>query len=99
MISRSSVYRHRGDVRFRVIDDEAVLVRQDAGEMIVLNETGARILELIDGERSVESIIDEMSQEFESSREELQRDVTEFVQQLIDLGVAEEATPLEPDAA
>jgi hypothetical protein len=54
---------------------------------------------LIDGERSVESIIDEMSQEFESSREELQRDVTEFVQQLIDLGVAEEATPLEPDAA
>ena len=40
-VSLRSVLRRRPDVRFRVIDGEAVVVRQSAAEVLVLNEVVA----------------------------------------------------------
>ena len=90
MISVSSVLKPRDDLRYRIIDGEAVVVRQEAAELIVLNETGARILELLDGARSVAHIVDTMAQEFQVSRADLERDVLSFVQELAELGAAVE---------
>ncbi len=91
-INSSTVFRHVDDIRYRIIDDEAVVIRQEAGEVMGLNPTGARLLELIDSEKSVEGLVDAMSDEFQMERAELERDVLRFLQELWEAGVIEEST-------
>ena len=44
----SSSYKVSPDIRYRVIDDEAVVVRQREGDVLVLNQVAARVLQLVD---------------------------------------------------
>ena len=53
LLDTGSVLRPVPDLRFRRIDDVAVVIRQRAGEVLVMNETAARLLELADGRTSV----------------------------------------------
>lgn len=85
-----AVYRVCGDVRYRVVDGEAVILRQTDGEVVVLNRVGSRCLELIDGERSTEGMVDRMLAEFEIDRDSLARDIEEFVEELRGARVIEE---------
>jgi len=84
------ILRPRQDVRFRIIDREAVVLRQEAAETMVLNEVGARILELLDGRTAVAEVIDQLEQEFDVDRAELETDCHEFVDHLTQRGVLEE---------
>src|SRR5689334_5489183 len=68
-----SILRRRADVRFRVIDGEAVVVRQSAAEVVVLNEVAARILALADGSTSLEGWIDVLVAEYDTARETLEQ--------------------------
>ncbi|HYG61390.1 MAG TPA: PqqD family protein [Thermoanaerobaculia bacterium] len=86
-----SILRRRADVRFRVIDREAVVVRQSAAEVVVLNEVAARILTLADGSTSLESWVDVLAAEYEASRETLERDVAGFAAELVEQGLLEVA--------
>ena len=52
-ITPATVLQRRSDVRYRRIEGEAVVLRQAAAEVLVLNEVGAAVLDLADGERSV----------------------------------------------
>ena len=90
MIDLRSVLRPRADVRYRVIEGEAVVVRQDAAELVVLNETGARVLQLMDGVRSVAAIVDTMVEEFAAERPDIERDVMAFIGELTELGATEQ---------
>jgi hypothetical protein len=87
----STVFRHRGDVRYRIIDEEAVVVRQEAGEVLGLNETAARLLDLIDAKRKVSDLIDAMAEEFAIDRTPLEKDVMKFLKELLDAGLIEES--------
>jgi hypothetical protein len=89
-ITLSTVFRRVGDIRYRIIDDEAVVIRQHAGEVIGLNPTGARLLELIDSETSVEGLADALAVEFEKERAEIEGDVFRFLNELREAGVIEE---------
>jgi hypothetical protein len=82
MIDLASVLRRRGDVRFRLLDGEAVVLRQRAGEVMVLNEVGARILELADGTTPVSGWVEALAAEYEVGRDELARDVLYFAGEL-----------------
>ena len=84
------ILRPRQDVRFRIIDREAVVLRQEAAETMVLNEVGARILELLDGRTAVAEVIDQLEQEFAVDRAELEIDCHKFVDHLTQRGVLEE---------
>ena len=90
-ITPSTVFRHCGDVRYRLIDDEAVVVRQEAGEVLGLNQTAARLLDLIDAKSTVSDLIDAMSEEFEIERTALERDVMKFLVELLSVGVIEDS--------
>ena len=89
-ITPGAVFRHCGDVRYRIIDDEAVVIRQDAGEVLGLNDIGARLLELIDAKTPVAGLFDKMADEFEIDRNQLEQDVLGFLQELREAGVIEE---------
>jgi len=84
------VMKHKDDVRYRVVGDEAVVVRQSAAEVLALNDVGARILELIDAESTVSQVIETMSSEYDVERDELAQDVENFVAAIHDAGIVEE---------
>jgi hypothetical protein len=88
-IRAGSVLRRRADVRFRVIDEEGVVVRQSAGEVLVLNDLGTRILALADGLSPVAHWVDALLGEFDVERPELERDVLAFAAELVEQGLLE----------
>lgn len=85
----SSVLRPGRDIRFRRIDDEAVVIRQRAGEVLVMNETAARLLELADGRTPVAGWIDVLAGEYDVDRQALERDILSFAADLADEGMLE----------
>jgi hypothetical protein len=91
VIAIEHVFRPRRDVRFRVVGDEGVLVRQEAGEVIAVNEVGASVLALLDSRRSVGNILDALLEEYDVDRASLSSDVFRFLAELQEAGVLEEA--------
>ena len=79
----------RPDVRYRLLLNEAVVIRQDAAEVLGLNLVGARVLELIDEGLSESTILERLLQEFDVTPRQLQADVRDFIAELRDLGVIE----------
>lgn len=66
----------------RNYDGEAFIVVPGLGEYNILNATGSRIWELIDGTRGVEEIVTAISEEFDVSRDAAEKDVQEFLDAL-----------------
>ncbi len=77
------------DVRFRTVFEEGVVVRQRAAEVLVLNTVGIRILELVAQKRSVGEIVDDLSAEFDATKDQLRNDVSAFIGELVAAGVLE----------
>lgn len=75
------------------VDESGDLIVHDqvSGQMVVLNAVGSAILELVDGNRDLSAIVDELLFVFpDASREQVERDVMAFLadlatRQLIDL--------------
>ena len=81
------VYKKSDSIVSRKIADEFILVpiRQNVGDLesiYTLNETAARIWELIDGKMKVREIKERMIEEFEVTPEEAEKDLIEHLQQL-----------------
>jgi hypothetical protein len=93
MIQDGSVFRPRSDVRFRVVGDEAVVVRQEASEVIALNDVGASVLSLLDARRTVGAVVEALLAEYEIDRDSLRGDVESFLAELEQAGVVEEVNP------
>ncbi|MBI5652679.1 MAG: PqqD family protein [Chloroflexi bacterium] len=70
-------------VAARVVDGAAVIVTADAGDVMVLNQVGTRIWELIDGARSADHIAQVIAREYAVSDAHARDDVAEFLQKLI----------------
>ncbi|MEL7061314.1 MAG: PqqD family protein [Acidobacteriota bacterium] len=88
----STPLRRRSDVRFRLIDREGVVLRQDAGETLVLNEVGARILDLLDGSNSLDDVVQALHDEYEADLEAITSDVEAFASELLELGLVEQVS-------
>jgi len=90
------VYHKEPSIVSRRIADEVILVptRRKAGEvecLYTLNEVGARIWELIDGQRSLKALRDTLVQEFSVGEEQAQGDLLGLIGQLQEIGAIQEA--------
>jgi hypothetical protein len=83
------VLRLRREVRFRNVGGEGVVLRQEAREVLVVNGVGARVLELLDGRRSVAEVAAVLREERDAPPEAIERDVGAFVDELLAAGVVE----------
>lgn len=70
-------------VAARIIDEQAVVVLADSGEVNVFNPVGTRIWELIDGKHTIQQIADAIHAEYDVSAEDALSDVHEFVGKLV----------------
>jgi len=83
----NTVYNKSDSIVFRKIADEFILVpiRQNVGDLesiYTLNETAARIWELIDGKMKVEEIKEKIVEKFEVTPKEAEKDIMEHLMQL-----------------
>ena len=89
MIEPDTVLRRADDVRHRLVRDEGVVVRQRTAEALVVSEVGARLLDLIDGRRSVAEILRLLEAEYDVTPEALERDVTSYLGEILAIGLVE----------
>ena len=71
----------------RLITGEAVILSLDTKVLRGLNAVGSRVWELIDGQRTVDDIVDVIVAEFEVSRIAAAADLDAFMRQLVDKGL------------
>ena len=90
-ITTSTVLRRVDDVRFRAVDDETVVIRQEAAEALVLNEVAGRLLELIDGQNTVGALVECLLAEYDVPAEDLVADVQEYLEELLSTGLVSRA--------
>ncbi len=95
-LADKKVYLKDPSMVSRQIANELVLVpisrkTADIENIYTMNEVGARIWELIDGEKSVHEIRDTIAAEFEVSPEKAEEDLLEFIRQLENIGAVRTA--------
>lgn len=81
------VWGRRGD------DGETVILVSRTGSYHTLNVMGAQMWALLEPGMTIERIIAAISNEYDASAEEIERDVKRFVRELEDLGAVMIGTP------
>ena len=89
MIELSTLLKPHRDIRFRIIDGEAVVLQQRDARILSLNETGTCILGWLDGTRTVKDLINQLSEEYEASTELLEADVLAYLGELEAMNIIE----------
>jgi len=91
MIAPESRFRPRSDVRFRLLHPDAVVLRQEGPEVMVLNEVGGRTLELFAAGRSLDEAAGALAGEYAVEPGVVAADLAAFVEELLAAQVIEEA--------
>jgi len=92
-LSPSSVLQLHSDIRQTRVSDEGIILRQEDGEILVVNEVAIRFVELIDGNRNLDELTDMLLQEYEVDRNTLADDLAEYASELISHGVLNTTAP------
>jgi Coenzyme PQQ synthesis protein D (PqqD) len=83
----------KGSVTKTEIDGEAVLLDNETGSLHVLNSTGAAIWLALDGTRTTDEIVSELSEAAAADPSRVRVDVKEFLRSLVDHGLLERSPP------
>lgn len=75
------------DVIWRVLDENAVLVSPEGGQVTILNEVGTKIWSLIDGQNSGTDIARQLVQQYDVTIAQARQDVETFLAKLDNRGL------------
>ena len=85
----TDIFEKNKNIPSRWMEGEVILIDPDEGELLRLSPVGAAIWEALDGERTIESIIACIQENFEAEPKRIQRDVFAFLKQLRSQGLIE----------
>lgn len=88
MISLSSTLILDPRIRFRRFEEEGIVINQKTAEALVISEVGTRLLEMVDGTRTLEDCAALLVEEFDADRTVIAQDLLHFAQELVDAGIA-----------
>jgi len=87
MIDESGRLFFAPDVVLQVIDGEALVLKLRDETVFSLNDTGARIAQLIDGGHSIDDVAEILAQEYGVSKDAVESEVKGLVQVLLTNGI------------
>ncbi len=70
--------RRNSRTAWRRVEDEVIIISSDSNGLTVLNDTGARIWELLDSDRSADELAAFLVSEFEVELDRARSDIEEF---------------------
>lgn len=97
-IGTDMVFDHSNDVVAREIDGMLIIVPLTAGvgdmedDLFSMNETGTAIWKMLDGRKTMKEIIAGLKKEYVAGPDEITRDVTGIVEELLKRRMIVEAT-------
>ncbi len=86
----NKMYAPSDDVVAREIEGELIIVPLVSGignmegELYTLNETGKAIWKMLDGRKRLSAVIEKLSEAYEASPDEIQKDVTGITTELLE---------------
>jgi len=97
MIQKGHYLVKDSEVLFTSMGEDAVLLHVQRGDYYSLNKVGARLWVMADGTKSVEDLAVMLTQEFDISQEQAEKDIIELAEQLAKEGLVEALeTPKDP---
>jgi hypothetical protein len=89
VLTDSKVLALRDGVSFQPLGnaDGAILLIVETGQLYTCNITTARFLSAVDGVRNFAQVVDEVSGDFEVSRDELHQDLSQIAEVLVSEGL------------
>jgi hypothetical protein len=75
------------DVVVQVINGEALILKLQEEEVFSLNETGARVAQLIGDGYSLDRVIDTLTSEYATAKADVEREVNDLLQALLSRGL------------
>ena len=85
MLDDKKAPRIHPQVAARMLNGRAIIVLADAGEVLVLNPSGARLWQQIDGRRTVGELAADLAAVHGLDAARAEQDVGAFVQNLLDV--------------
>lgn len=84
MTNTETEYRMAPDIRFRRVLDEAVVVKQDNNQVIVINEVSASILDIFEEQETVtaEVLVNALNEAYDVDRPTLEKDIQSHLEEL-----------------
>jgi len=76
------VYKQNKEVIFRQEQEEAILFNPDNSDIVFINSTGCFIWDLCNGKNSQKDIIDTMLNEFDTTKDKAEEDLSKFLSDL-----------------
>jgi pyrroloquinoline quinone biosynthesis protein D len=86
-IGSETVLRMADDASVQHVGDGAVVLLARSGQLYTCNDTTEAFLEKVDGARSLDQIIDLLSNEFEVDKATLDEDMAELAAELVAEGI------------
>ncbi len=83
MIDRNEDLALAPDAVLQVVDGEALFLKLQDESVFALNETGARVAQLIVQGLALGPIVETLSDEYDASRAEVEREVYQLVNELV----------------
>ena len=75
------------DLIWRSLDDGTVIINPEQGDVRVLNDVGAIVWELADGERSISQIAQDINRAYEVTVEDANADLLSYLEVMIAQGL------------
>jgi hypothetical protein len=88
MIDLTTTLALQTRARFRRFEEEGIVINQKTAEALVISEVGTRLLELVDGTRTLQECAAVLGQEFDAQPAVIEQDVVRFARELVEAGVA-----------
>ena len=82
-MKENTKFELQGDVRFRLVADEGVVIRQTEGEVLVVNEMGGEILTMIQEDRNLGEIVSALCGRYDAEASMIRQDTQAYLTELL----------------
>jgi hypothetical protein len=79
---KGDLWRRAPDLPFQTLAEETIVVDPERREVHLLNETAARVWQLLESPQSVEQLVAALEEDYDAAAEELRASVVELMSDL-----------------